>query len=110
MNRRDFFKKIGAVCAAVVAVPIVVKAAKKKPLTINGVPIACRELLDCNAPVKWQNYYTEHTLNEGDLEKFRKAFKNTKFIAPLKSCVVSEKDAERLIRDFKKSHYWLGFD
>lgn len=70
MNRRQFFKQIGVVCAAAIATPTVLIAEKKHGGCVRGdrskyiyimgqwynrddVPD-----LDLNAPVKWKNYYT----------------------------------------------------
>lgn len=98
MNRRQFLKRIGAVCAAAVAVPVALVAGKEPE---HGI--------DCNAPIKWISgqgsyirgersknaitgecrwvaYYDEYSgpFSEEDLEKFRTTFKDIKSKPPVK--------------------------
>lgn len=84
MNRRNFLKKIGAVCIGAVTVPTVATTIKKEPSAIK---------------VPWARFYAEYSWDISDLEKFRMAFKNTKFQTPLKSFTVNENDTKKLLND-----------
>ena len=79
MNRRNFLKTLGAVVGTAIAAPAVLLAAKPKPIT--------GPYIDLDAPVQWRNYSIEYNYSEAEnkelLEKFRKAFKNTRFIPPV---------------------------
>lgn len=84
MNRRNFLKKIGITCAtAVVAPTALVKVDPWKRLEVlraqnraEGWRVEHR---------KWVNYYNGWQAGDPELlEKFRAAFRNTKFIPPLR--------------------------
>ena len=75
MNRRNFLKTLGAVVGTAIAAPAVLLAVKPKPIT--------GPYIDLDAPVQWRNYCTEYKYDPKLLEKFRKAFRDTKFVAPL---------------------------
>jgi len=75
MNRRNFLKTLGAVVGTAIAAPAVLLAVK--PKSIIG------PYIDFDAPVQWRNYYTEYKYDPKLLEKFRKAFRDTKFVAPV---------------------------
>jgi len=85
MNRRNFLKTLGAVVGTAIATPAVLLAAKPKNLWMagKGGSLITGPYIDFDAPVQWRNYYTEYKYDPKLLEKFRKAFRDTKFVAPV---------------------------
>jgi len=89
MNRRNFLKTLGAVVGTAIAAPAVLLAAKPKNLWMagKGGGLITGPYIDLDAPVQWRNYSIEYNYSEAEnkelLEKFRKAFKNTRFIPPV---------------------------
>ena len=69
-TRRQFFKTLAATAiagTAAVVVPAVVRG--ERPGIANGI--------DCDAPLRWENYYKDYPgLNQKLLEKFEKCFRN----------------------------------
>ena len=91
VNRRQFLKRVGATCAAAVAVPATLIAAKKEPsaLIIGGQDSYIGGIQADKAACdnrKWVTYNVyDGPLSKKDIEKFRAALKNTKFKPPVKS-------------------------
>ena len=76
MKRRDFLKILGI---GIIAPGIAIAAVKAEP----------KISIDPSKPSRWKNFYAEFKLNTVQKrilrEKFRKAFKNTKFKPSIKS-------------------------